>query len=73
MSQDGLPRFGRLADVKQRSPVSEAKLYQIAPRYPGLFKKLDGSTIVDFQMLDEILASLPDAQITPPRKREVAS
>jgi hypothetical protein len=56
-------RFGRIPDAKQRSGLSRAKLYQIAARHRGLFLKADDATIVDLEMLDQILAALPPAEI----------
>lgn len=70
--QEGLPRFGRIKDAERRSGLSRAFLYKIAPEHPGLFKKCGAATIVDLGMLDEVMAALPPAEITP-RKREAAS
>jgi hypothetical protein len=44
----------------------------MAAQHPGLFLKLDDITVVDLDKLDEIMAELPAAEISPPRKREVA-
>ena len=65
------PRFGRIPDGLRRCGLSRAKLYQVAKEHPGLFKKAGTATIVGLAMLDEILAALPAAEMTP-RKREVA-
>jgi hypothetical protein len=59
-----------LKDLKARSPLSRASIYELAPAHPGLLKKLNGATIVDFELLDQILAKLPPAQITQPHWRQ---
>jgi hypothetical protein len=56
-------RFGRIPAAKDRSGLSRSKLYELAARHRGLFRKADGATIVDLEMLDEILANLPVANI----------
>jgi hypothetical protein len=70
MSDGFSRRFGRIPEATRRTGVRRSKMYGLAAQYPGLFKKLDDVTIVDFQMLDEILADLPAADIG---KREPAS
>jgi hypothetical protein len=62
------PRFGRMPDAKRRSGLSRSKLYEIAAKHEGLFRKLDDATIVDLHKLDEILAALPPAKITTNRE-----
>jgi len=64
------PRFGRIPDAKRRSGLSRAKLYDIAGRHRGLFLKADDATIVNLEMLDQILAALPAAEIGRGRKAE---
>ena len=59
------PRFGRMPGAKRYSGMSRSKLYELAAEHPGLFKKLgDQITLVDFDLLDEILAALPAADLT---------
>jgi hypothetical protein len=67
MSSDTLPPQGRqrFVRIKDVDVVSRAKLYQLAPQHPGLFKKLDHITIVDLDVFDEILAACPPAAIKP--------
>ena len=67
--QEGLPRFGRIADGVRRSGLSRATLYNLAAEHPGLFKKCGAATLVHLEKLDQILAELPPAEIS---KREVA-
>jgi hypothetical protein len=56
-------RFGRIPAAKDRSGLSRSELYEIAAENPGLFKKRGSATIVDLEMLDDILAELPPAQL----------
>jgi hypothetical protein len=58
-----------MRDAERLSSLSRAYLYIVAAKHPGLFKKCGNATIVDLRMLDEILAALPPAKITP-RKRD---
>jgi hypothetical protein len=62
-------RWGRIPDGIRNSGLCRGKLYELAARHEGLFRKADAATIVDLQMLDEILADLPAADIG---KREPA-
>jgi hypothetical protein len=76
MSLDNLPlsqgrrRYARVKDATDI--VSRSKLYEMAAKYPGLFKKLDGLVIVDLDRRDEIIASLPNAEISPRKRVETA-
>ena len=63
------PRFGRLPKAVAYSGRSRTRLYELAAQYPGLFRKDGDSTIVDFDVLDGILDSLPVAKITPPPEK----
>jgi hypothetical protein len=56
-------RFGSIPAAVDYSGRSRSRLYQLAPRYPGLFRKDGKSTIVDFSILDAILDDLPIAKI----------
>jgi hypothetical protein len=57
------PRFGSIARAVDYSGRSRSRLYQLAPKHPGLFKKDGASTLVDFDILDQILDNLPAAKI----------
>ena len=57
------PRFGKLPTAVAYSGRSRTRLYEWAEKYKGLFKKDGASTLVDFDILDEILDQLPDAVI----------
>lgn len=57
------PRFGKLPTAVAYSGRSRTRLYEWAEKYKGLFKKDGASTLVDFDILDEILDELPIAVI----------
>jgi hypothetical protein len=57
------PRLGSIARACDYSGRSRSRLYQLAPKYPGLFVKDGKSTLVDFATLDRILDGLPVARI----------
>ena len=56
-------RFGRIPAAEQRSGLKRGALYKLAGANPGLFKKAGAATIVDLEMLDQILAALPAADV----------
>jgi hypothetical protein len=57
------PRFGKIRDAAAYSAIGRSRLYEIAAVTPGLFKKAGASTIVDFDVLDQVLDQLPNADI----------
>jgi hypothetical protein len=57
------PRLGKIPAATAYSGRSRTRLYEWAAQYAGLFKKDGASTLVDFDILDEILDQLPDAVI----------
>ena len=61
------PRWGRIPDGVRRSRLSRGKLYGLAAKHKGLFRKADAATIVDLEMLDQILEALPAAEINSNR------
>jgi hypothetical protein len=56
-------RAGRLRDAVAYSGIGRSKLYELATRHPGLFKKNGKAILVDFRVLDQILDTLPVAKI----------
>ncbi|MDI3309369.1 MAG: hypothetical protein QJR07_20030 [Acetobacteraceae bacterium] len=60
--------MGRIPDAVATFGVSRSWLYRAAPQHPGLLKKLDRTTLVDFRVLREILATLPDADVRQARR-----
>jgi hypothetical protein len=65
----GKPRYGRIPDAQTYSGLGRSAIYGLAAEHEGLFRKAGGATIVDLQMLDQILAKLPPAKI---KKAEAA-
>jgi hypothetical protein len=57
------PRLGTIARATDYSGRSRSRLYQLAAKHEGLFRKDGASTLVDFGVLDKILDSLPVARI----------
>ena len=58
------PRFGRIRDAEKRSGLKRGALYKLAAKNPGVFKKFGAATIIDLELLDDVLANLPPAEIT---------
>ena len=56
-------RFGRIPVATTESGLSRSALYGLATKHKGLFKKAGSATIVDLNMLADIIAELPDADI----------
>ena len=59
----GRPRFGRIPNAIGRSGLSRSELYELAAENRGLFRMRGTMTIVDLEMLDNVLAKLPAAEI----------
>jgi hypothetical protein len=62
------PRLGTIEDAENYSGIKRTKLYEQAARHAGLFVKWDAATRVNYDVLDEIIDALPDAQIKAPSK-----
>jgi hypothetical protein len=58
-----MPRFGTIPRAVDYSGRSRSRLYQLAAKHEGLFRKDGKSTLVDFAILDRILDGLPVARI----------
>ena len=56
-------RFGRIPVATAESGLSRSMLYSLADKHKGLFKKAGAATLVDLNMLADIIAELPDAHI----------
>ena len=63
------PRWGNIPKAVGRSGVSRASLYLWAQKHPGLFRKNGRSTLVDLEMLDELVAALPVAKLRLPKEQ----
>jgi hypothetical protein len=57
------PRFGTIPRAVDYCGRSRSRLYQLAAKHEGLFRKDGKSTLVDFAILDQILDGLPVAKI----------
>ena len=57
-------RWGRIPRAIDYSGLSRTSLYELAALHKGLFKKQGTATIVDFDILDRILETSPDAEIS---------
>jgi hypothetical protein len=62
------PRCHKIPRAIDYSGISRSGLYVHASKRPGLFVKDGASTLVNFDVLDEILDSLPLAVIKPPKQ-----
>ena len=63
------PRFGKIRAASRYSGRGRSRLYEWAALHPGLFRKDGTSTMVDFDVLDEILDAMPVAEIKALRAR----
>jgi hypothetical protein len=59
------PRFGKIPAAVAYSGVSRTVLYELRDVTPGLFRKNGKATLVDFDILDELLDRLPTAERKP--------
>jgi hypothetical protein len=63
-------RFGKIEpDATDYSGLSRASIYNLAGKFPELFRKHGSATLVDFSVLDTILDGLPVAKIKPPPRK----
>jgi hypothetical protein len=67
------PRSGRIPDAIAYSGFARSKLYELAADYPDLFRKAGTRVIVDFDVIDRIVAALPRAEIRPPKAKRLAA
>jgi len=59
-------RFACINDAARYAARSRGQIYIWATRYPGLLKKDGKTSLVDLARLDDILDSLPVAEINLP-------
>lgn len=57
------PRFGRVADALDYAAISRSRLYEWGRANKKLFKKNGSRSIIDFDILDQILDELPVADL----------
>jgi hypothetical protein len=55
------PRFGRIPQALEYSGISKARFYEWVAKRPELIKKNGRASLVDLDVLDEILDALPTA------------
>jgi hypothetical protein len=72
-SRAARPRFGKIRTAVNYSGLGRTKLYEVAADNPGLFRKSGATTLVDFEVLDEILDNLPVAIIKPGGREKFAT
>jgi hypothetical protein len=58
-------RFGRIPRAVEYGGISRSGLYLLAVQHRDLFKKNGRTTLVDFDVLDRVLNSLPPANLKP--------
>jgi hypothetical protein len=56
------PRFGRIPAAVAYSGISKSALYELRAQTPQLFRKNGTATLVDFDVLDQVLDALPIAR-----------
>jgi hypothetical protein len=49
--------------------LSRAKIYEVAQAHPEIFRKVDGTTLIDMQRFNKVLASYPAAVLGPPKAK----
>jgi hypothetical protein len=54
-------RWGRIPEAEEFSGFKKGHLYKMAKLHPGLFRKVGTKTVVDLEMLGEILENAPPA------------
>jgi hypothetical protein len=57
-------RLGSVHQACAYAGIGRSKLYELGGKHPGLMKKIDGKTVVDFPLFDSILDALPNARIS---------
>ena len=67
------PRFAKIPAAMRYSGRGGSRLYEWAIQYPGLFRKDGASTIVDLDILDQILDQLPIARGRTPAREPNSS
>ena len=53
------PRMGKMPAAVAYSGRSKSRIYEWGQQFPELFRKDGASTLIDFNVLDRILDSLP--------------
>ena len=61
--QRSRPRFGRIPAALAYGGISRSRFYEWARERPELVRKNGRASLVDFEILDEILSALPIADL----------
>jgi hypothetical protein len=57
------PRYASIRNATAYSAICRSRLYELAGQHRGLFRKNGSATVVDLNVLDDILDGLPLATI----------
>ena len=57
------PRYLRVKNAVTYGGVGRSHLYKLAEKHPGLFRKNGKRTLVDLEIFDSILNTMPAARI----------
>ena len=66
-------RWNRIPFAIKTRGVKRTKLYGLAAKHRGLFRKDGSATMVDLQFLDEIIEALPEAVLTNRARDETSN
>jgi hypothetical protein len=66
------PRYSKIPFASEYSGRSKSRLYELAAEHPGLIRKDGASSLVDMDLLDEIMDAFPIAVIKPSTKSVAA-
>jgi hypothetical protein len=58
-------RWGTVNETTQEYPLGKTEVYETAREHPELLRKWGRKTIVDWDLLDEIMDALPAAELRP--------
>ena len=64
------PRFGRIPAALSYGGISRSRLYEWTQERPGLVRKNGRASLIDFDILDEILDGLPIATSADARPKK---
>jgi hypothetical protein len=66
------PRYGKISFASDYSGRSKSRIYELAAEHRGLIRKDGASSLVDMDVLDDILDEFPIAVIKPSTKSVAA-
>jgi hypothetical protein len=59
------PRWGTVKKANAEYSIGKTEIYETAKKHPKLLRKWGNKTLVDFDVLDEIMDKLPVAELRP--------